>query len=1166
MNNKYIYAIAQALYENHATLMVGAGFSKNATKISITDKQFLNWNELSDLFYDNIYDNNSGPGKEYNSPLRLAQELEVTIGRPKLENILKRAIPDLDYAPSALYSKLMELPWRDIFTTNYDTLLERAAENVISRRYNIVVTQEDLINSNNAPRIIKLHGSFPSHRPFIITEEDYRTYPTKFAAMVNTVQQSLLENVFCMIGFSCEDPNFINWIGWIHDNLGKSNSQKIYMITVSHITEAKRKLLFERNIIVIDLEELWPNQNINERLTHLLSTLNREVEKNHTKNNWFDFNNIYRTIPYEADITHLINAMQSLNQSYPGWIFLPWKMKNKVSHLLPKFEYLDKLDNSPHTDQISYMYEYVILMNTCGRPITSNTVYKFWNILENLRLKLDEETKQTLIYKTQIIYLHLLRSFRELGNWDDYEKCHHLIDETKLTYDDKQFLYASDCWKLLFKLQANELNEKLNSWQLANGDVYWPLIKSNFLALIGESFKAESILSNSLVQVRKQLVTSNKIDYLSSIEESIVSLLNFIRQAIRTTYNSNDDSKFEKCIHSSDISWWEENEKYCLHINNTKINKQFEQHINFDLSYTNTTNYSSYDENYFYSLEYLRFFEQTGHSFRLNNITNTKGLNSTLQTISNDYPNWCLIQILISRHEERLDLLFSRSLLSSMSQNEIDSITQHYLDICKVLMNNVNPKNVFIQKSIYEQSARILPQILARLCYKCSTQMLDNVLKMTLDLCLGNTRANFKGIKHIFKGLFRSYTLKEQRERINTVLQFPIYIDINDYRDPINFIAYQDKKLNLDKTVYNKNIFQLKELIENSSSEEKEQAINRFIILGQLINLSKEDSSYLCNLLSDPQNTNYLYIKYLLNKENTGYIKQIFDVTINEIESECKNNVYSYPGNNYINLINIIPSVKIDDIDIHRIFTDLKELVNKYKNYFEFNSTSIQIQSSLAIAVGVLSLAANNHSLTYSEKNSIYEYLDEFKSIYEFPIAIEIIKSYFVDYSPNFDQNNTLSKLNEIFWFCDADEINLFTVIFNILIKFNFECKKRLITVSSNIMQNSLYRILSNDEDNIFSLLNLCSSIIENNILENTNNKLLFISLEKILNDTVIKKTDPDQKSLQKLQCRKIACHIAKKLYKLDIETDVIKKWKQVSEDINEFPEIRNINFEKDVI
>lgn len=205
----YIKEIAEAMSANHAAVMIGAGFSKNADKISSTDKWFKNWNELSDMFYETVY-GNAGPGKEYNSSLRLAQEVEITVGRPKLENILKEAVPDEDYGPSEVYTKLMELPWRDVFTTNYDTLLERAADKVSKRRYNVVVNQEDLVNSNDAPRILKLHGSFPSQRPFIITEEDYRTYPIKFAAMVNTVQQALLENVFCMIGFSCEDPNFLN--------------------------------------------------------------------------------------------------------------------------------------------------------------------------------------------------------------------------------------------------------------------------------------------------------------------------------------------------------------------------------------------------------------------------------------------------------------------------------------------------------------------------------------------------------------------------------------------------------------------------------------------------------------------------------------------------------------------------------------------------------------------------------------------------------------------------------------------------------------------------------------------------------------------------------------------------------------------------------------------
>ena len=113
----YIKEIAEAMSANHAAVMIGAGFSKNADKISSTDKWFKNWNELSDMFYDTVY-GNDGPGKEYNSSLRLAQEVEITVGRPKLENILKEAVPDEDYGPSEVYIKLMELPWRDVFTTN----------------------------------------------------------------------------------------------------------------------------------------------------------------------------------------------------------------------------------------------------------------------------------------------------------------------------------------------------------------------------------------------------------------------------------------------------------------------------------------------------------------------------------------------------------------------------------------------------------------------------------------------------------------------------------------------------------------------------------------------------------------------------------------------------------------------------------------------------------------------------------------------------------------------------------------------------------------------------------------------------------------------------------------------------------------------------------------
>ena len=128
MINTYIRDISEALVQGHAALMVGAGFSKNAKKITVTDKKFLDWKELSDLFYTAIYGEEDGPGKEYCSSLRLAQELETISGRPRLDSILKEAAPDLEYAPTELYTNLMDLPWTDVFTTNYDTLLESPAK------------------------------------------------------------------------------------------------------------------------------------------------------------------------------------------------------------------------------------------------------------------------------------------------------------------------------------------------------------------------------------------------------------------------------------------------------------------------------------------------------------------------------------------------------------------------------------------------------------------------------------------------------------------------------------------------------------------------------------------------------------------------------------------------------------------------------------------------------------------------------------------------------------------------------------------------------------------------------------------------------------------------------------------------------------------------------
>jgi SIR2-like domain len=175
-----------------AAVMVGSGFSRNAEKIAPGTLNMPTWDDLAEKMYDELDSQNLSGKKQskITNPLNLASEYEAIFGRSALNDFLTRSIPNDQYNPSKLHKLLMSLPWSDVFTTNYDTLLERTRPAIHDRKYDLICKHED-IPGKMKPRIVKLHGSFPSHQPFIFTEEDYRTYPRKFAPFVNIPLLSL---------------------------------------------------------------------------------------------------------------------------------------------------------------------------------------------------------------------------------------------------------------------------------------------------------------------------------------------------------------------------------------------------------------------------------------------------------------------------------------------------------------------------------------------------------------------------------------------------------------------------------------------------------------------------------------------------------------------------------------------------------------------------------------------------------------------------------------------------------------------------------------------------------------------------------------------------------------------------------------------------------------
>ncbi|MGB6068506.1 MAG: SIR2 family protein, partial [Desulfomonilaceae bacterium] len=344
-----------------AAVMVGAGFSRNAESKAGNSPSYPLWNELAGCLYEELYPPGTAPGEEYQRDklrktsgggvLKLAQEYKTWFGRERLNKALLDIIPYRSYRPGILHRLLLSLPWSDVFTTNYDTLLEEALPSVYYRKYDVCLTMDE-IPLKMKPRLVKLHGSFPSHTPFIITEEDYRRYPSRFAPFVNMVQQALMENALCLIGFSGDDPNFLNWTGWVRDNL-KEHTPTIYLCGILNLSSSRRKVLQDRRIIPIDLSHLPLDQDMDSALKHvkalewlLLSLLNGKPED---RRNWpvpsapiietpsdglppilprpstmSDLSKVIPQAPPDAEILQeLLEAWKDQREQYPGWVVCP---------------------------------------------------------------------------------------------------------------------------------------------------------------------------------------------------------------------------------------------------------------------------------------------------------------------------------------------------------------------------------------------------------------------------------------------------------------------------------------------------------------------------------------------------------------------------------------------------------------------------------------------------------------------------------------------------------------------------------------------------------------------------------------------------------------------------------------------------------------------------
>ena len=556
---------------SRAAVMVGAGFSLNARPSPGIDTPFLTWRQLTRAMFDEIYPPTDRTiidrEEKFNrcNPLRLASEYEAAFERQKLEYFIRTHVPDSGHQPGPIHDLLLQLPWRDVFTTNYDTLLERTE--VTERAYQPVTTVEAL-TAALPPRIVKLHGTLPSQTPFIMTEEDYRTYPKRFAPFVNTVRQSLIENSFVLIGFSGDDPNFLEWVGWIRDEL-EDHHAPIYLTGVLSLDHVERSLLAKRGVTPIDLAPVFPNQSESPAPAIKWFLKNLKVGRPPSVHKWPKGNTVTQeTRDYqpallidglsEPEDVSLLRTGQQLDEKtawkvldrwtfergcYPGWMVAPnrvrssvWKKTGRWIHPLIEFS----KGRSP-TDRILIFYELNWRIEVSMMPLFEDTKEPFEAAVEDLFLSLshgsavDPPSKDlgSLLPMVCIeeawleLAFALLREAREIYDrqrWNQFkERIDRIVTRTPKFSD--RCHYEQALW-MMWNIRRPEAKETLDEWSPSPDAVLATMRKAGLLAELDALNEAQELLRETLHHIRRSVHTNVGPNlYLISLEGWCIYLM-----------------------------------------------------------------------------------------------------------------------------------------------------------------------------------------------------------------------------------------------------------------------------------------------------------------------------------------------------------------------------------------------------------------------------------------------------------------------------------------------------------------------------------------------------------------------------------------------------------------------------------------------------------------
>lgn len=190
---EFVDDFAYKLNNDQISFFIGSGVSTELDLPSWKDL-FREIAEKLSLDIDDIHDY-----------YRLAQYYCNKYSISDLKRIISSKLQTQDFN-SPTIKKLLNLNFKSIWTTNFDTVIENC---LLSKRIRHIKVHNDkglsCINFNDCPIIYKINGDINDLENIILTQRDWENFEYTHPTMLTFLKRELVSNTFLFLGYSFQD-------------------------------------------------------------------------------------------------------------------------------------------------------------------------------------------------------------------------------------------------------------------------------------------------------------------------------------------------------------------------------------------------------------------------------------------------------------------------------------------------------------------------------------------------------------------------------------------------------------------------------------------------------------------------------------------------------------------------------------------------------------------------------------------------------------------------------------------------------------------------------------------------------------------------------------------------------------------------------------------------